>query len=899
MAPFDPKAYEAAVVKPLRRWTGRELPDDLVSRYAIDLAMSDAAVTQRLAEIRSHWNKGAQSTGKSATTQNLYKAFLRADDELKRKHGSELNKIGWWRQRQEARAGASQSEIDELAQTLRQSFGELNLIAAGQLEATKRATFAALTPDEVDQALKKAGVSVSTPTELPKSSGLQHTVYRALATQLVNAQVASIGELLHGEITGFEILESFRCVPPQPDGLTARAVESATARENKRSGNQAAREALGILSTAVKAGVDLRELTLFHLLENVRAHHGQGVPPAALLKQLLQVRLDPAQARQVVFSVLNETAASPSSGLATIKELLEEGRLLAAQHALTTITSAEDAAAAKAQVQRHAEQVRQFRDAAHEAVRAGNEADALHQLRQAAALATDDEEIAAELRRIPPPPVLGLSAQPEGVGVRVSWRAAASHGEDTRYRVVRREGRHPVDPDDGTVIGEDDKTVLVDRTAPAGLLVGYAVFAATEAGAQKGAWSRPIVVTIQFLPPVHNERLTLEQGVVDGQWQVHPGVLAVEVRRGGSESSGGDAGTTVPTTSKTSFRDRNVPEDSDHVYTITARYRCGDGSTALARAVVARATSQAQVLPVSALSVLPGERSSQVVIKWRQSADAEVTVRRANKPCVWEFGTVVSSADLAGYGQEVTGQVTDEGEWRTLTADAPTGRFWYVPFTLGPAGAVCGQEAVMGIALPITDLRHQRLGPEVVLSWTWPEQMGAAEVRWRTPTDSGRHRLTKQQYQDAGGCRIRSGTAQLQVQVRGVAVSEGGECLASAVELTVPELPPAVSYTVDMSRRPLVGGGTVRVRLTADQPVARAVVLVIVAPGPVMPRRPADGQVLLRSSQDLVAGHEVELTAALPRLRKPYWVRCFLEANGEGHAPVQLIDPPTRQLKVS
>ena len=148
MARFDPKAYEAAVVKPLRRWTGRELPDDLVSRYAVDLGMSDADLTQRLAEVRSHWNKSAQSTGKSATTQNLCKAFLRADEELKRAHGAELNKIAWWGRHQQARVGARQGEIDELALTLRKSFGELGLIAAGQLEATMRATFAALAPDE-------------------------------------------------------------------------------------------------------------------------------------------------------------------------------------------------------------------------------------------------------------------------------------------------------------------------------------------------------------------------------------------------------------------------------------------------------------------------------------------------------------------------------------------------------------------------------------------------------------------------------------------------------------------------------------------------------------------------------------------------------------------------------
>jgi hypothetical protein len=102
-----------------------------------------------------------------------------------------------------------------------------------------------------------------------------------------------------------------------------------------------------------------------------------------------------------------------------------------------------------------------------------------------------------------------------------------------------------------------------------------------------------------------------------------------------------------------------------------------------------------------------------------------------------------------------------------------------------------------------------------------------------------------------------------------------------------------------MARRPLIGGGTVRVRLTANQRVGRAVVLVVVAPGVVMPRSPSDGQVLLRSQQDLAAGHEVELTTELPRLRKPYWVRCFLEDNGPDSTATQLIDPPTKQLKVS
>jgi hypothetical protein len=39
----------------------------------------------------------------------------------------------------------------------------------------------------------------------------------------------------------------------------------------------------------------------------------------------------------------------------------------------------------------------------------------------------------------------------------------------------------------------------------------------------------------------------------------------------------------------------------------------------------------------------------------------------------------------------------------------------------------------------------------------------------------------------------------------------------------------------------------------------------------------------------------VVLEAPVPRLPKPYWLRCFLAEP----APAQLLDPPLRQLKVS
>lgn len=873
-APFDAKAYEQAVVKPLRGWSGRELPDDLVARYAIDLAMSDQEVERRLREVRSRWNKGLSSVG---FAQKVYRAFLKADEKLQQEHGAKFSGIEWWQTYAAARRGANQERVDDLARTLREHFGELGLIAPGQLDATVRAAYAVLSPDEVDEAVEKAGVRRRTPVELPKASGLLDTTYRHLRDHLIDAGKSSVVELLHDDAGSFRLLDA-------PVDLSIAVVNRAVERENKRAANQGARQALGILATAAKDG-DLRKLALFHLVDDVRQQHGHGVPPSALLRQLLQTGWDPDEARLALFSVLNESARTPVGNLGSIRELLEQGKLVAAQQMLASIAGAEDSAAATALVDRQLAKVRELVIGAREALREGAEADAVHRFRQAVALAGDDEELRAELRRIPPEPVLGLAAHEDGVALRLSWRPAASHGEATRYRLVRKEGRIPADPDDGVVIAvEAGRTVAVDRKVPAGTAVGYAVFASAEGS----PWSRPAGVEAEVLPGVGAVRLSYSDGAVEGRWVVHPDAIGVEVLRGD--------GVAIATSGRTQFRDRTAPEGSEQVYTLTARYRRGDGTEARSAPVRVRTTANGRPLPVRALSLQAskGGTGPRVILAWKAQPEAEVVIRRAVTPCRWEFGEVVSPGELDGFGEEVVGTRDENDGWQTLVADVPTGRFHYVAFTIGPSGAIRGHDEALGLALPVSGLQHQRLGDAVLLAWEWPEQVGTAEVRWLAGGESGKQLLTRQQYQTGGGCRIPCGPVEVQVKVRTKVLTEGGECTSADVELIVPASPPTVHYTVEMTRKPLVGGGTVKVRLRSDQEIARCTVIVVAAEGPVMPRRPTDGRELVRGERALSPAHDVELITTLPRLRKPYWVRCFVDTAG-----VHIVDPPVKQLKVS
>lgn len=62
MVGFDPRAYEAQVLKPLRKRLPH-LPDELLTRYAVDLTMDSAALRGRIDSVVRLWNKAAMKAG--------------------------------------------------------------------------------------------------------------------------------------------------------------------------------------------------------------------------------------------------------------------------------------------------------------------------------------------------------------------------------------------------------------------------------------------------------------------------------------------------------------------------------------------------------------------------------------------------------------------------------------------------------------------------------------------------------------------------------------------------------------------------------------------------------------------------------------------------------------------
>jgi hypothetical protein len=908
VAGFDPRSYEDQVLKPLRRRLPH-LPDDLLTRYAVEPTMDPTALSERIASVVRLWNKAAMQAG---PTGLVCQQLLREHDELER-NGAGLRNPQWWQSWARARHQQLDSDIAELAALLRASHGELGVITHNQLRVAA-AAHPTLGDTEIEAASKAGGLRIVEPVELPTKAGMSGR-FESLTAKLLAAGVDSIPRLLFPDLSTFGLLGGFTVTPADGDAALSqrlaekRAVHLDTMPDSPTT--RAQREAVGILLSAAKGGTDLTALALFHLLGDVREKHAHGAQPRTLFTLLTRRGLRSDDAGRVVVSVLAESAlrsANPDP-LTAVTDLLGGGKLIAA-HQLATTLAGPVGAKARDAVRRQREQVDNLRRDAAEDLRTGRDEQARRQLREALRLACDLPELATELAKVPAAPVAAVTANPDGVGVHIAWRPAPDHDDGTTFRVVRREDRPPAGVDDGhEILAGSPYSIngysttgysINDEAPPVGRPVHYAVFASTvssEAGSPRaGPWSLPVCAAVQVVPPVTDVVIEGGRDLITGRWRIHPGVATVEVHRTAGVS--GERGEPVPTQDMTvqrnrRFCDETAVEGVAYFYTLTACYPHPDGTGALRSApVVVRGAIRPEVRPVAALTATAAPGTDLAVrLSWSQSPGSEIVIRRSPRACPWEYGQVVALAELASYGDELDGTFTAKGESMTLIALLPPGRSYCVPFTLDIDGATRGQDAVVDLADPVHRLRAQRFGDDIRITWCWPEAVSAAQVRWA----GGSRRITLQQYRDEGGCQLRGVPAVSRVEVGAVMLGDSGECRSPTTSVLVEERAPQLSYQLRRRGTRLTGGVRCVVTLSGAEPVPGVTIIIVAAPGYAMPPSPDAGVELLRQRVVIDPATPVVLEAPVPRLPKPYWLRCFLAEP----APAQLLDPPLRQLKVS
>ena len=168
MAGFHPRTYEDQVLKPLRKRLPH-LPDDLLTRYAIDVTMDRAALRERTDNVVRLWNKAALQAG---PTGLVCQQLLREHEELTRNANTDLTNPQWWQAWEKGRHQQLGPEIADLAALLTASHGELGVITRNQLRAAA-AAHPALGDAEIERAAATARLRIVEPVELPTTAGMR------------------------------------------------------------------------------------------------------------------------------------------------------------------------------------------------------------------------------------------------------------------------------------------------------------------------------------------------------------------------------------------------------------------------------------------------------------------------------------------------------------------------------------------------------------------------------------------------------------------------------------------------------------------------------------------------------------------------------------------------------
>ncbi|WP_412542645.1 hypothetical protein R8Z50_09195 [Longispora sp. K20-0274] len=887
--PFDPVGYERDVLKPLRKLLGA-LPGDLVARYAVEPGMDAAQLERHLRAVRALWNR-KQANGQTSLGR-VCQQLISADEELKRTAGARMTDPAWWREQARGYEGRLKPQYEQLVRDLRASYGGGGRVTRAQLDLIA-GTRAELGADRVARAAREAGLTVVDGVELPTEPGLDRTAWADLREQLRTAQAPTVVHLLHPNLgRPFALVRRFDVAGMPALRLDASTL-SARVQEAERTADspavRARKAALAILRTGADRGLDLRTLALFHLVELVRTMRDAGMPEALLVTEATGLGLTKDDAGLLVASLPPGRGGAAARPADRVREHLAAGELAAARSALAGLPAADpEHAAVSAQVAAAADRLATLLREAQAAATAGRDGDAERLLREAATIDAADGTLATQLRRLPVAAALDVTASVAGGTVRLAWRAPLSGATDLRYRVLRAEGRVPAHERDGVVVA-DTAAARAEDTPPVARRVRYAVFVT----APDRAWSRAAGTgEVELLPPVVDVLLLGHADHVVGSWQAHPGAARVRVTRTVGRPQG--TGTAVESAGS-SFTDTDVTEGVEHFYALTAIYRAADGTERHAPTVVGSVVPRGAATAVEDLAAVPVTVAGRPLLRLSWSGDGEVVVRRADTAPGWPVGQTIEINTMRGYGWPVPGhrRLVDGGS--VLDTDAPSGHFVYVPFAVGGTGAVVGRPVTIGLSTPVRGLRARRSGDRVVLSWEWPDEVGLAEVTWTTPDGTETRQVSRAQYAD--GCAFPVGAGGGTAEVRGVSVGSHGRAVSLPVTATVGGLPARVGYTI--GRRPGLRHRLSRQRIvtvSADRPCAGLELVVVLAPGIVMPSTAAHGTELARWTGDLTPGAPATFELELPAsARAPYWLRCFVTRP----ADVVAVDPPINELKVA
>jgi hypothetical protein len=841
---FDEQRYVREVLEPARL-AGNQPPDDLRVRYALVEPLNSREVADSVKRVRMCWRKSRGQLRFRRLIDRLEGDHLKLAPLFERAALGDLAPL-----RAELTTAAEKAGLrrSDLLHRLLDAAGEMRMLAPGDLRGLG---------GEAAALAREAGIEVREPDRLPTAP--PYPGYPRARDALDALGARHLREFLTGEPRAGRVLG------PVPDLRPAiRRVGEQWSRR-PHDGNRT--NADTVLIALKRAGDRLGELILYDVAARLRERHQQRASQGALLRFASgDLGVDDDDARRLVFAVLRENATS--GGLAArLRDLIDGGEIHAAAELAAVAGPSEltgDAEILAAEARRRITAATTLRQEAAALVLTDPD-EAWLRLADALRL-VGDLPGAADLQAGLPPRAPGrLEAVVEGTEVALSWPPTPSRVGEIGYVVARCLGRAPRHPGDGETLASGEGFAR-DAAPPLNSPLFYAVFAVRGSAASVPSVTGPLHVR----PEPAGVFLRATDGVVAARWTCPPEAVRVLVTRDG---------TPIPA-ERDGFRDETVRNGMTYHYRIAAAYLSADGHEIITPGVHAAATPSARPDPVDRLSV-EQDPAGHLVVTYDEPRHGQVEMVAMSGPPPWPAGTTLAVDEVRRAGRVLR------------SAPVPGG----VAVRAGPgvllAVSVSGDVATIGAhrehvnLTPPRELVTQRRGEVVTLGFDWPPDVTEVEVRWwAAGGEVQRMPVGRAGYDAHGGVRLAvPGGEGVTIEVAAAATAYGRRVTGTAVRADVPGRR-VVDYEVRRSRL----RGSLAVMLSSAAPARLGRLVLVARPGP-LPQRPADGETVM-TWDDLEV--PARLQAPMPRLTRPFWIRCFAEDPA-----IELRDPPVRQLKVS
>jgi hypothetical protein len=889
--------YLAGVLDPARK-AGNVPPPDLYARYGLADDIADpAAFTERVTEVVTFWRE----LKTRRTYARLADTLLTAHAELERSGRLTLESFA------ERHRDARRERLERLRRLAEAESGAATHVGPGAVARLRDALAGTVTDAEVAQALTQAGVRIV--EQFPVLPAGPHPKQADLARHLRQLGAWLSAAVVFGDAIGlgFRVLGGFQLA----DGRTLDDQALADARGRLEVLPYAdpvktpSENVLAILTATGRKPRDLDALLLSEVVERLRPLARSGFLQRGIAAQATGFGLDADDAGLIAAALLSEDSLVPLRQQVT--DELMGSRLRSAQR-LASGLPADDPL--RERVVALAAEVTALTSRAGDELAAGRPESAAKLLAEAAGLARDDAELAAQLAAVAPPAPLAPTARVDGNRVLISWKSSPAAAGRLQYRVMRGLDRAPASPSEGTaVVTRTEQGDVTDAEAIPGAELTYSVFAARGGDAWSGPASTPPVV---FTPDVAEVAASVADESVAASWRPYPGAEEVlVVRQEQAAPRDRDDGTDVPA-SLTGFRETGLRTGAEYFYRIVTCYRPPDGRPRYSPGVVLRVVPEPELRPVADLTITePDEDQPVVRAAWTPPPYGQVRLIRSDQPLPWPAGTRLRPDEAAGL-LEIPGVPRQDQDGReVLEPRLPSGRHHLMALTVGRSASVAGATAELWLVEPVRALSASRMHNQARLGWVWPDGATDAVIRW----PGGEQHCSRRVYADEGGAVIPVGPDAVTVEVRGVYPRREGRTTSPGARVEVPGRGVAVSYHI----RP-VGGLTgqlgrlgrrrpqqVMIELTteivcgpgAGQAVRVPALVVVRSTGRYAPDDPSQGEVVARiEPQPLVPGQPV--TVPVEVAWGPAWLACFIDpaAPAADARRILLFPPPAGETRL-